>query len=192
MLTVCFTLLVAPLLVLADKELLLQIVTTNAPTAEVLAAYGGVKIVYGAKFVGERRYVFVVKYDGANPPVDMPFPDDAVVMSDAIVDQATYFSFYDVDFPTGCPELSNDNLHFIERKSADDMHTMLKTHYERVAKMPPYGPASVFMSVAPIPHKDYFFKNWNAANITSILGKNADALGGPGELSITARRIVQI
>nr|KAG5693785.1 hypothetical protein BaRGS_029415 [Batillaria attramentaria] len=49
MLTVYFTLLVAPLLVLADQELLLQIVTTNAPTALVKAAYNGLDVVYSAK-----------------------------------------------------------------------------------------------------------------------------------------------
>nr|KAG5693783.1 hypothetical protein BaRGS_029413 [Batillaria attramentaria] len=65
MLTVCFTLLVAPLLVLADQELLLQIVTTNAPTAQVKAAYNGLNVVYGVKST-------FFSYYGVDFPSDYP------------------------------------------------------------------------------------------------------------------------
>ncbi|KAK7479288.1 hypothetical protein BaRGS_00029458 [Batillaria attramentaria] len=137
MLTVCFTLLVAPLLVLADQELLLQIVTTNAPTAQVKAAYNGLNVVYGVKFVGEGRYVFVVSYDSSDPPVDISLPKDAVVTSDAVVYQSTFFSYYGVDFPSDYPQLTNtEPLYFIERevRFTGEMNAMLVWGYDTVGQ----------------------------------------------------------
>ncbi|KAK7479296.1 hypothetical protein BaRGS_00029466 [Batillaria attramentaria] len=114
------TLLIAPLLLATAKsELLFLDVTTNAQLGRVKAAFKGLNVVHSAKFVGAPRYLFVVTYDGADPPRDINLPADASVASYSVTTLSTYFSYFGVETPPqdGFPELPDDNLYFVERST---------------------------------------------------------------------------